>query len=102
GKLVLRMPKSLHQRTALYAERDGVSLNQFIVTCLAEQVGLRARPVVLSAHSMQTALAPLFLMQISQIVAPSLAPQQDYLSQRVASGSDVLRTHINKRAMSHA
>lgn len=42
GKLVLRMPKSLHQRASLYAERDGVSLNQFIVTCLAERVGVRS------------------------------------------------------------
>jgi predicted RNase H-like HicB family nuclease len=48
GKLVLRMPKSLHQRASLYAERDGVSLNQFIVACIAENVGTRARPVALA------------------------------------------------------
>ena len=46
GKLVLRMTRSLHQRAALYADREGVSLNQFIVTCLAEAVGERARPVI--------------------------------------------------------
>ncbi|ULO22374.1 type II toxin-antitoxin system HicB family antitoxin [Methylocystis sp. SB2] len=46
GKLVVRMSKGLHKRAALAAERDGVSLNQFIVTCIAEQVGTRARPVV--------------------------------------------------------
>ncbi|WFP76352.1 type II toxin-antitoxin system HicB family antitoxin [Mesorhizobium sp. WSM4906] len=54
GKLVLRMPKSLHQRAALYADRDGVSLNQFIVTCLAEQVGSRARPIILPVQSAAT------------------------------------------------
>ena len=43
GKLVVRMPKGLHKRAALYAERDGSSLNQFIITCIAEQVGERAR-----------------------------------------------------------
>jgi predicted RNase H-like HicB family nuclease len=43
GKLVLRMSKGLHKRAALWAGREGVSLNQFITTCLAEAVGERAR-----------------------------------------------------------
>ena len=41
GKVLVRMPKSLHQRAALWAEREDVSLNQFIVACLAEAVGER-------------------------------------------------------------
>ena len=41
GKLVLRIPKSLHRKSVRYAERDGVSLNQFITTALAEHVGER-------------------------------------------------------------
>lgn len=44
GKLVLRMTKGLHRRAALCADREGVSLNQFIVTCVAECVGERAKP----------------------------------------------------------
>jgi predicted RNase H-like HicB family nuclease len=43
GKLVLRMTKGLHKRAALWADREGVSLNQFITTCLAEAVGERSR-----------------------------------------------------------
>ena len=39
GKLVVRLPKSLHKRAALAANRDRVSLNQFIVSSIAEQVG---------------------------------------------------------------
>jgi antitoxin HicB len=39
GRLVLRLPKSLHKKAALYAERDGVSLNQFIIMSVAEHVG---------------------------------------------------------------
>jgi antitoxin HicB len=46
GKLVLRMSSGLHRRAALCAEREGVSLNSFIVTSLAEAVGERARPNV--------------------------------------------------------
>jgi predicted RNase H-like HicB family nuclease len=46
GRLVLRMPRGLHRRAALLSEREGVSLNQFIVTCLAESVGERSKPQV--------------------------------------------------------
>jgi predicted RNase H-like HicB family nuclease len=39
GKLVVRMPKSLHRKAAHLAAREGVSLNQYIVASVAEQVG---------------------------------------------------------------
>jgi antitoxin HicB len=39
GKLVVRLPKSLHRQAAFAANREGVSLNQFIVASVAEQVG---------------------------------------------------------------
>lgn len=39
GKLVVRIPKSLHRRAAYAANREGVSLNQFIVSSIAEQIG---------------------------------------------------------------
>jgi len=42
GKLVVRLPKTLHKKAAHAAARDGVSLNQFIVSCVAEQVGSRS------------------------------------------------------------
>jgi predicted HicB family RNase H-like nuclease len=42
GKFILRLSKSVHQKAALAAKRDGVSLNQFISNCVAEQVGARA------------------------------------------------------------
>jgi len=42
GKLLVRLPKSLHQRAAHIAAREGVSLNQLIVSCLAEQVGAKS------------------------------------------------------------
>lgn len=41
GKLVLRIPRGLHRKAAWAAEREGVSLNQFIGTCVAECVGER-------------------------------------------------------------
>lgn len=39
GRLVLRIPKSLHKKATLIAERDGVSLNQFITSALSVSVG---------------------------------------------------------------
>src|SRR5271154_1029776 len=39
GRLVLRLPKSLHKKAAWMAEREGVSLNQLIVSSLAESIG---------------------------------------------------------------
>jgi predicted RNase H-like HicB family nuclease len=39
GKIALRLPKSLHKQVAIAAERDGTSLNQFIVMAVAERVG---------------------------------------------------------------
>ena len=50
GKLVVRLPKSLHKKAANLAARDGVSLNQFIVSSLAEQVGARAVPNIRLGH----------------------------------------------------
>jgi antitoxin HicB len=44
GKLTLRMPRSLHRKLAEQAEREGVSLNQFINVALAETVGYRRQP----------------------------------------------------------
>lgn len=43
GRLVLRLPKSLHKKAARLAEFEGVSLNQFIAASLAESVGERAK-----------------------------------------------------------
>lgn len=36
GRFVVRLPKSLHQRLALEADREGVSLNQLAVYKLAQ------------------------------------------------------------------
>ena len=39
GRLLLRMPETLHAALARAADREGVSLNQFITTTLARVVG---------------------------------------------------------------
>jgi predicted RNase H-like HicB family nuclease len=39
GKIALRLPKSLHRQAIRVAEREGVSLNQFLVTAIATRLG---------------------------------------------------------------
>lgn len=39
GKFVVRVPRSLHRQLASAAERDGVSLNAYVSTTLAQAVG---------------------------------------------------------------
>ena len=36
GKLSLRMPKSLHKKVSKEAKKEGVSINSYIISCLAE------------------------------------------------------------------
>lgn len=39
GRIALRLPRSLHRRAVHLAEREGTSLNQFLVAAVAERVG---------------------------------------------------------------
>ena len=41
GRLLLRMPRTLHAELARSAEREGTSLNQFITGALASAIGWR-------------------------------------------------------------
>jgi len=41
GKFIVRLPVSLHERLALAAEREGVSLNQYVAIVLSENNALR-------------------------------------------------------------
>jgi predicted RNase H-like HicB family nuclease len=39
GRILLRLPKSLHARAAQAAARDGVSMNAFVMAAVAERIG---------------------------------------------------------------
>lgn len=58
GKVVLRLPRSLHRLAALLADRDGVSLNTFLATAIAERVGAVARPTAMRMKMRGTAEGP--------------------------------------------
>jgi antitoxin HicB len=51
GKLVLRLPKTLHEAAVRTAEREGVSLNAYLIQIVAEGVqrsGLKSLPAVIA------------------------------------------------------
>lgn len=39
GQIMLHLPRSLHRQASRMAVRDGVSLNQFVMSAIAEKVG---------------------------------------------------------------
>ena len=39
GHIALRLPRSLHRQAARMADRDGTSLNQFLVTAVSARIG---------------------------------------------------------------
>jgi predicted RNase H-like HicB family nuclease len=70
GKLVLRLPKTLHRKATHVAAREGVSLNQFIVTCIAEQVGgARAGAPLNQLRIMNTQFSASLFVQVGLLPA---------------------------------
>ena len=53
GRLLLRMPRTLHGELTRVAEREGISLNQFITDVLAAAVGWRHATDVSSAAAVR-------------------------------------------------
>ena len=43
GKIALRLPKSMHRRLVMKADEEGVSLNQLLVSYLAEMLGSKSK-----------------------------------------------------------
>lgn len=80
GKLVLRLPRSLHKKATFAAEREGVSLNQFISGCVAEAVGLSAG----RAHEYQQAIQKVAALQ------DAIMNKVSYPTQMVETGSKVI------------
>jgi hypothetical protein len=65
GKLGLRLPRSLHKRAAHMAARGGVSLNQFILSAVAERLGHQ-----MAVANMLQAAAPSVLTQVFVYATP--------------------------------
>jgi predicted RNase H-like HicB family nuclease len=78
GKLVLRLSRSLHERAARAAKRDGVSLNQYIGTALAVYVGgsdaIRPAGATVNVTNVSAQFTgPTAVLWAGAVTAPSLA-----------------------------
>jgi len=99
GKLVLRMTRGLHKRAVMCAEREGVSLNQFITTCLAEAVGERSRPPAVYALPPLQAVANKSFLGI-RISGTSVTPTRllDFEeTSQITAGPDVIGVPFRTR-----
>jgi hypothetical protein len=71
GRLLLRMPRSLHSELARAAEREGVSLNTYITGALSGAVGWRSgeRRGAMSPLLRAAVIADLALVAITAVLA---------------------------------
>jgi hypothetical protein len=75
GRLLLRMPPSLHGELARAAEREGVSLNAYITAALSGTVGWRSSGAArggLDGRVKTLLIADLVLVAIAALVAIAL------------------------------
>jgi len=99
GKFVVRLPESLHGRLAQGAERDGVSLNQYVLALLAENNALRAvearvEKACAAVERLGTGVAGMMWsfqgLQLKQR-GTSVADEQYLVSEGIGSNDFVLR-----------
>jgi antitoxin HicB len=57
GKWLQRVPRTLHKKISNLAQREGVSLNQYVVSVLAEAVGAQTGAVAASNSTSKHSLA---------------------------------------------
>jgi predicted RNase H-like HicB family nuclease len=71
GKWLQRVPRSLHLKLIRIADREGVSLNQFVTSALAEAVGGKA---TLAAIAVQQVAAAYVHPSVTQIISCGNGP----------------------------
>lgn len=52
-----RLPNSIHQNAKLYAQREGISVNQLVATALAEKLAALAAEDYIAARAQRANLA---------------------------------------------
>jgi antitoxin HicB len=75
GRMLLRMPSSLHGQLAHRAEREGVSINHMAVTLLAHALGLPERPLAPSVGA-YSAMVPTVTAAVAAAMAPAIESMQ--------------------------
>lgn len=91
GKLVVRLPKSLHEKAALAAERDGASLNSLINTAIAFYVGGAEQKAAFTSGQFQSVNLVFGEANFNQItgfnVSAAMPPAGNLLSGSISHGT---------------
>jgi regulator of protease activity HflC (stomatin/prohibitin superfamily) len=94
SRLTLRLPETLHQQLAHLAEREGVSLNQYIVYSLTRQIAPSYTVEVTSAEAInqQQAFSALRkeLGELSLMEAKSVLAQREVAQPEEALSPDII------------
>jgi predicted HicB family RNase H-like nuclease len=93
GKIALRLPRSLHRRAAELADREGVSLNQFLVAAIAEKVGA----TTIYTKIVQSLEQRLFRISIGVtriVTKPQFFPEQRAVN--LASSAPPITLHVQE------
>ena len=93
GRVTLRITKSLHKSASLMADREGVSLNQFLNTIVAEAVGERKGKI-------SNAATALTARNHSNIVSFSNAHQEKRQSSNTASAASATSVIVDIKPLS--
>jgi hypothetical protein len=72
--LSLRLPNSIHKQLKVYAEQDGISMNQFIATAVAEKLASLATMEYLEQRA-QRGCKDKFNAVLSKV--PDVEPEED-------------------------
>ncbi|MBI3015409.1 MAG: type II toxin-antitoxin system HicB family antitoxin [Candidatus Tectomicrobia bacterium] len=86
GKIALRLPRSLHQQAIRMAERDGTSLNQFIVTAVAARVGAEDLYIRMAQQFSQRFVYVMSISTKAEIVEYQKLVQPMKISQTAGTG----------------
>lgn len=85
GTISLRLPKSMHRLAALYAQRDGVSLNQFLLSSIAMRIGAE-EGLTLSVNRLE--------QRLSQIQSQGVYAMQGVFAVRPVASTDSPQVHL--------
>jgi predicted RNase H-like HicB family nuclease len=100
GKFVLRLSRGLHRRAALVAEREGISLNQFIATAVATHIGVvettaqvtEPRPIVNTLNFNLQSCGNFVIAYTGQSAGIARAPQVEQWQQLMGEAALLART----------
>ena len=94
GKIALRLPKSLHRKATQLAARDGISLNQFLVSAIAACVGAGEYAERLMAQMLKK-LEERFAPAVNPITNFSCESPQIYPTTVVATSGETLASSLS-------